>query len=164
MTTMETVLQHYIGDNEDYKVAVHALEAGKSDIHNFRKVSETFDENSAILYVEVDRASQNLASISYHTRNVSKCDISPDEALRMLLFPWVVPIFKCDDNLCTVHVEGVQRDKVSTSASARREFIMASKDNREVSKSDFDALRQDCLLYTSPSPRDRTRSRMPSSA
>ena len=25
-------------------------------------------------------------------------------------------------------------------------------------------LRQDCLLYTSPSPRDRTRSRMPSSA
>ena len=30
----------------------------------------------------------------------------------------------------------------------------------------FDALEQleDCLLYTSPSPRDRTRSRMPSSA
>ena len=25
-------------------------------------------------------------------------------------------------------------------------------------------LREDCLLYTSPSPRDRTRSRMPSSA
>ena len=25
-------------------------------------------------------------------------------------------------------------------------------------------LTQDCLLYTSPSPRDRTRSRMPSSA
>ena len=27
-----------------------------------------------------------------------------------------------------------------------------------------EALRRDCLLYTSPSPRDRTRSRMPSSA
>ena len=26
------------------------------------------------------------------------------------------------------------------------------------------ALKEDCLLYTSPSPRDRTRSRMPSSA
>ena len=26
------------------------------------------------------------------------------------------------------------------------------------------AIREDCLLYTSPSPRDRTRSRMPSSA
>ena len=28
----------------------------------------------------------------------------------------------------------------------------------------FDGLDWDCLLYTSPSPRDRTRSRMPSSA
>ena len=28
----------------------------------------------------------------------------------------------------------------------------------------YDACRQACLLYTSPSPRDRTRSRMPSSA
>ena len=29
---------------------------------------------------------------------------------------------------------------------------------------DWSALRETCLLYTSPSPRDRTRSRMPSSA
>ena len=29
---------------------------------------------------------------------------------------------------------------------------------------DLDDARQRCLLYTSPSPRDRTRSRMPSSA
>ena len=28
----------------------------------------------------------------------------------------------------------------------------------------YDTLFSDCLLYTSPSPRDRTRSRMPSSA
>ena len=28
----------------------------------------------------------------------------------------------------------------------------------------FGPRRRDCLLYTSPSPRDRTRSRMPSSA
>ena len=34
------------------------------------------------------------------------------------------------------------------------------------SKQQIEALEQesDCLLYTSPSPRDRTRSRMPSSA
>ena len=29
---------------------------------------------------------------------------------------------------------------------------------------DYLELRKNCLLYTSPSPRDRTRSRMPSSA
>ena len=34
----------------------------------------------------------------------------------------------------------------------------------EVSKQDFAASSANCLLYTSPSPRDRTRSRMPSSA
>ena len=35
---------------------------------------------------------------------------------------------------------------------------------RDILRNDaFDQLR-DCLLYTSPSPRDRTRSRMPSSA
>ena len=28
----------------------------------------------------------------------------------------------------------------------------------------FNSRKEDCLLYTSPSPRDRTRSRMPSSA
>ena len=35
----------------------------------------------------------------------------------------------------------------------------------QIAHLDFDKeLRSDCLLYTSPSPRDRTRSRMPSSA
>ena len=31
-------------------------------------------------------------------------------------------------------------------------------------REDLNVLNKDCLLYTSPSPRDRTRSRMPSSA
>ena len=34
----------------------------------------------------------------------------------------------------------------------------------EVKSGDFIAVTGPCLLYTSPSPRDRTRSRMPSSA
>ena len=34
----------------------------------------------------------------------------------------------------------------------------------EIDKENPSAVRNDCLLYTSPSPRDRTRSRMPSSA
>ena len=39
--------------------------------------------------------------------------------------------------------------------------ITASVDNRETI---YEVVEQVCLLYTSPSPRDRTRSRMPSSA
>ena len=41
-----------------------------------------------------------------------------------------------------------------------REWVLENQANRPV----YNALLKRCLLYTSPSPRDRTRSRMPSSA
>ena len=46
------------------------------------------------------------------------------------------------------------------------ELIVASvkKKKKEIIGEAADALYHICLLYTSPSPRDRTRSRMPSSA
>ena len=37
-------------------------------------------------------------------------------------------------------------------------------ENGRVLENTFSSVSQNCLLYTSPSPRDRTRSRMPSSA
>ena len=56
----------------------------------------------------------------------------------------------------------------------QQQFVDRAREARKVDaeRSVGDALRQqrqhdeagDCLLYTSPSPRDRTRSRMPSSA
>ena len=39
-----------------------------------------------------------------------------------------------------------------------------SKEGRKVKVIERDPTYKTCLLYTSPSPRDRTRSRMPSSA
>ena len=46
------------------------------------------------------------------------------------------------------------------------EIQKAVSDKPSLKKSETEDVRQDydCLLYTSPSPRDRTRSRMPSSA
>ena len=44
-----------------------------------------------------------------------------------------------------------------------REKILAEDEDFFVAKK-FDEYIKNCLLYTSPSPRDRTRSRMPSSA
>ena len=47
----------------------------------------------------------------------------------------------------------------------RRKVLGDAHVNRaESSKTEFDQPFQDCLLYTSPSPRDATLSRMPSSA
>ena len=50
---------------------------------------------------------------------------------------------------------------------ARKEALVVAEEHFEVRLSEeMGKLRQEisCLLYTSPSPRDRTRSRMPSSA
>ena len=48
-------------------------------------------------------------------------------------------------------IEEAKVDGATAKAKALRQAFASDKDN-------------DCLLYTSPSPRDRTRSRMPSSA
>ena len=43
-------------------------------------------------------------------------------------------------------------------------FLLEKKNIAQLSESDRFALHKDCLLYTSPSPRDKRQSRMPSSA
>ena len=50
---------------------------------------------------------------------------------------------------------GMEALKEAAAKAAESEFVLKAK---------RDAAAGDCLLYTSPSPRDRTRSRMPSSA
>ena len=42
--------------------------------------------------------------------------------------------------------------------------VVAWENCLEIPEGIIDLMNKDCLLYTSPSPRDRTRSRMPSSA
>ena len=56
----------------------------------------------------------------------------------------------------TLYAEGQRRYVESLSTYARQFLSM-------MEKPDIDHI-EGCLLYTSPSPRDRTRSRMPSSA
>ena len=43
-------------------------------------------------------------------------------------------------------------------------YILFHRDVRSLTGQQFDIFIMDCLLYTSPSPRDRQKSRMPSSA
>ena len=57
-------------------------------------------------------------------------------------------------------VEKLEADLLSQLQSARSEAQRIVSD----AENESDKLYKDCLLYTSPSPRDRTRSRMPSSA
>ena len=57
-------------------------------------------------------------------------------------------------------IKGAEGPKISQKYKGR--FVLQGSDIREANGQS--AVFQDCLLYTSPSPRDRTRSRMPSSA
>ena len=55
------------------------------------------------------------------------------------------------------------KDLSSPKVRVIRNGILEKIDSKELTVGDL-MLLEDCLLYTSPSPRDRTRSRMPSSA
>ena len=55
------------------------------------------------------------------------------------------------------------KEAVQATASAANE-ISSSTEEMAAGAQEQSAQATDCLLYTSPSPRDRTRSRMPSSA
>ena len=66
-------------------------------------------------------------------------------------------IFMCEDfDLCTY--EKHHKKKISFFLTSMREY------RDEMTDSGYKLHYKDCLLYTSPSPRDATLSRMPSSA
>ena len=85
----------------------------------------------------------------------------------------VLQLLKLPDGTLKVLVEGLYRAKVSK-LSFNKEFILATIieiKNSSKKNSGIKALQkliveqfEDCLLYTSPRPRDATLSRMPSSA
>ena len=59
---------------------------------------------------------------------------------------------------------GYSSDTVFDIKEGRKYIKISMINNQESVHAFIDAKTGDCLLYTSPSPRDRTRSRMPSSA
>ena len=94
--------------------------------------------------------------------------LDPSEAAKLELLRYerlgqnvAVAIFGGELKACTLHLPpeslhfGFSRDASDEGAYAKE--VKGLADGNEL-------LTQDCLLYTSPSPRDRTRSRMPSSA
>ena len=77
-------------------------------------------------------------------------NLSSNQVIRAVHFSTLSPFSDADTSIPAVSSHSLRPQ--STSACAQDSFIKAS--NQSIN----------CLLYTSPSPRDRTRSRMPSSA
>ena len=60
--------------------------------------------------------------------------------------------------------QSVDANALLKNAETRTEIMNTIAGNHSYMTEFMDAMQNNCLLYTSPSPRDRTRSRMPSSA
>ena len=73
------------------------------------------------------------------------------------MFPSKVEFEKLEQHL-------IQMDKKITEISAQKKLEYFRRINPSYKFPSFNTISGTCLLYTSPSPRDRTRSRMPSSA
>ena len=63
-----------------------------------------------------------------------------------------------------VQYKEINRFETNEQCELRRKDLAATSLDTPSTALNPQDLRTDCLLYTSPSPRDRTRSRMPSSA
>ena len=92
-----------------------------------------------------------------HGRSTSESEAAVLEGMRWLGLDWDEGPFRQSERS-----ERHRSAIASLIASGRAYRCICSKDSLEERKNKD--LASGCLLYTSPSPRDRTRSRMPSSA
>ena len=96
-----------------------------------------------------EAASQLSAAVAKHSTAIAlRCDFSMDRA---------------SARECREQLEAVQQLVGSHARRAARSELEHDKACHALMQTGFDRDKR-CLLYTSPSPRDRTRSRMPSSA
>jgi len=69
------------------------------------------------------------------------------------------------DNLAVkTALRGISLDSSKHAEMYRSAIALLTSSSAALNEEQLDLQRKVCLLYTSPSPRDRTRSRMPSSA
>ena len=98
---------------------------------------------------------------------------SNDELMMETMYWWGIPtLFRCENRKdisnCDIALVGVPHS--TGNGTTERDQHLGPRAVRNVSASlrrvhlDFNINPWNCLLYTSPSPRDRQKSRMPSSA
>ena len=86
------------------------------------------------------------------------------------LKPRIVDVSATNDCHAKVTLEPLERGFGHTLGNALRRILLSSMPGAAVVEAEIEGVLHEyttiegCLLYTSPSPRDRTRSRMPSSA
>ena len=101
--------------------------------------------------------------LTFYKDDIEKIDQILTEFLRLSGAKCALLIDK-EGHLVTKRGEVKTIDMDTISALVAGSFAATKEMARLLGEDEFTALYHHCLLYTSPSPRDRTRSRMPSSA
>ena len=119
---------------------------------------ERYIENPPGVAIEMAELSEKPLTMVYDRgRNLAEGVASSDGSVGARI---------CAEPFCDALIEALRKPLVSTSANISGSSSPAIYDeiSEEVKVAADYVCLWSCLLYTSPSPRDRTRSRMPSSA
>ena len=150
----------------DFKELPNNIEAEQSVIGSILLTNEIFDEVNTILssknfydpmHQKIFSAIENLIFKGMLANPITLKNYFENEKDEINVPEYLVKITK----FSTSARQAIEYSKIIYDMFVRRELIKISEqmiDNAKENNLDT------CLLYTSPSPRDRTRSRMPSSA
>ena len=144
-------------DTEDVNEAMDALDSGDSVdgvLTSARNYEAKFEADEPGLY-NVYVTARDATESNEGTSGVNEGPIDLDEDTDAILFEF-------DDEVGTPVLKTEETDNSDPFISI--DFAAEGNEYPDNPDRDYDSHSEICLLYTSPSPRDRTRSRMPSSA
>jgi len=145
------------GVRADYR-AIAVINGYLFDELGFKSVKEASDPNDLFLHSVLDRKRGYCLSLSI-------LYLSLGERLGLALYGVVVPehfFVRYDDGRVRFNIETTGKGGNAPDEHYMNKFKVP-EDDEGIYMLNLNKI-QTCLLYTSPSPRDRTRSRMPSSA
>ena len=113
-----------------------------------------------VFFLRYAEAEGAVAIIGQMLRGDSNMRVSADVRMNSLLATGSAEQLKMIESL----VENIDQAPVKGKTKTQIQVFPLMSDAKEIEKSLSQVLNKDCLLYTSPSPRDQRGSRMPSSA
>eukprot|EP00828_Plagiopyla_frontata_P045005 TRINITY_DN7555_c0_g1_i2.p1 TRINITY_DN7555_c0_g1~~TRINITY_DN7555_c0_g1_i2.p1 ORF type:complete len:471 (-),score=106.15 TRINITY_DN7555_c0_g1_i2:78-1490(-) len=152
------LLRDYMNENEKVKVLEQNEKHSQMELNKLKKINEKSEQEKNVMAEELAQMKIHISEVHDYVQNFIevKCREINDYHTKINKLSILEDIKKM-----------IKEYKTTGSARpSQREYftIPANKTVNSFKKSVYGSILKCCLLYTSPSPRDRQKSRMPSSA